>query len=65
MAVVFSAARPLTRVWSNTVGGADVVSYLAAVVTVMPLYVVAWEGRSGQFVGAGRQARTIASKGLP
>ena len=41
MAGVFSEARPLTRVWSNTASGADVVSYLAAVVTVMPLYVLA------------------------
>ena len=41
MAGAFSEATPLTRVWSNTAGGADVVSSLAAVVTVMPLYVLA------------------------
>jgi hypothetical protein len=41
MAFAFFGAIPLTRVSSKTAGGADVVSYLAAVVTVMPLYVLA------------------------
>jgi hypothetical protein len=46
MASAFFGAIPQTRVSGKTAGGADVVSYLAAVVTVMPLYVLAHRRRS-------------------
>lgn len=46
MAFAFLAATPPTRVSRITANGADVVSYLAAVVTVMPLYDLAHPSRS-------------------
>jgi hypothetical protein len=49
MAVAFFGAIPLTRVSNKTGIGADVVSCLAAVVTVMPLYVAATPGPEAPF----------------
>jgi len=66
MAVVFFGARPLTRVSSKTGSGADVISSLAAVVTVMPLYVLAHRSRSPLSLISGMSSqRPGAVKGAP
>ena len=48
----FSEVTPPTRVWNNTHGGADAISFLAAVFTVMPLYDLA--SRVGETTLAGK-----------
>ncbi len=60
MPVAFFGAKAQTRVSGNTGIGADAISPLAAVFTVMPLYVLA---RLSALIGGAERAWELAGKG--